>query len=333
MTAPPRHERRFALAARALAILADYPDGIPLADLAACLDTTGNELREEIRAYHAADVAVDHLGSGNHVPVIEFVAGPGAAPRRDDMSPGEAAYVRLHQSRSPAGVGAWLVSFGQLAAVAAAGRRLLAQEPQNDVLTTTLEVVATSVLAGATPSGATWPELVARRIRRAGAERRRVKITYALPWKAGTVERIIEPYRVIRTRRGWEVDAAVVGRESALATFVTSSIRSLDELPERFRRPSDIDHRIERHRRAVPVELWVPHESRWAVDLHAESADVLDEDEDGLLIRALFTPPVGSRLGLVLLAAGPRANVTDPVHLRGAGRELARALLAHHGDH
>ena len=313
-------------------MLADYPDGLGLADLAAHLGTTEDELREEIRAYYAADVTVDHLGGGHHEPVIEFVAGPGAATEAH-VSPSAASYIRLRDVRSSASVGVWLLSFGRLAAVAAAGRRLLAEEPENDVLATAMDVVTTSMLASAAPNGATWPEVAARRIGRAGAERRRVRIAYALAWKAGTVERVIEPYRVIRTRRGWEVDAAVVGRDGALATFVTSNIHSLDELPERFRRPPDIDHRMERHRRTVPVELVVPHESRWIVELHAQSVDVLDEDEDRLRIRARLIPPVGPRLGLVLLAAGPRAHVTDPVNLQDTGRELARALLAHHGGH
>ena len=331
MTAPPAGEaRRYARIARALAVLADHPDGIRLEDLAGHLGTTEAELREEIRAYYAAEVTVDHLGGGHAQPVVQFVAAPGRVGSAADVSPGE-DYVRLHDERSAADVGAWCLSFGQLAAVVAAGRQLLAREPENDVVTAALNVVASSVLAGPRATGATWPEVVARRIKRAGAERRRVRIGYALAWKSGTIERIIEPYRVISTRRGWEVDAAVVGRDGALATFVTSNIRSLDELADRFRRPPDIDHRIERHRRTTPVELVVPHDGRWAVDLHAETVEVLDEDEDQLRIRARLLPPTASRLGLVLLAAGPQARVTEPANLRGAGRELARALLLHHG--
>jgi proteasome accessory factor C len=263
--------------------------------------------------------------------VIEFVAGPWVASETDEVSPADAPCVRLRDVRSPSGIGARFLSFGQLAAVSGAGQRLLAEEPENDVLAAALNVVADSVLAGAAPSGTAWPEVVARRIRQAGAERRRVRIVYAMAWKAGTVERVVEPYRVIRTPRGWEVDAAVVSRDGAIATFLTSGILTLEVLRERFRRPPDIDHRIERHRQPAAVELLVPHDARWLVELHAESVDVLDDDEDRLRIRARLVPPVGPRLGLVLLAAGPHAYVTDPVNLRGAGRDLARALLAHHG--
>jgi proteasome accessory factor C len=329
--APLSYVRRFVRVARALAILAEYPQGIRLSQLAAQLGTPEDELTEEIREYHATDVTVDQLGGGYHEPVIEFVAGPWVDSETDDAAPADAPYVRLRDVRSSSGIGARLLSFGQLAAVAAAGQRLLAEESDNDVLAAALTVVADSVLAGAAPNGGAWPEVVARRIRQAGAERRRVRVGYAMAWKTGTVERVIEPYRVIRTRRGWEVDAAVVNRDGVIATFLTSGILTLEVLRERFRRPPDIDQRIARHRRAAAVELVVPYDARWVVELHAESVDVLDDDEDRLRIRARLIPPVGPRLGLVLLAAGPHAYVTDPVNLRGAGRDLARALLSHHG--
>jgi proteasome accessory factor C len=227
-------------------------------------------------------------------------------------------------------VGTRFLSFGKMAEVVAAGQRVLDHEPENAVLAAALDVVTGSVLAGATPQEATWPEVVARRIRQAGSERRRVRITYAMLWKAGIVERVIEPYRVFRTQRGWEIDAAVVDRDGAVATFTASGILAVEALPERFRRPPDTDHRIERRRRTLAVELAVPFAARWVVELHAESIEVIDEDEDSVTIRAHLLPPVGPRLGLVLLAAGPQAFVVAPATWRGAGQDLARALLAHY---
>lgn len=321
---------RFARVARALAVLADYPDGIPLAELAARLDATEDELRDEIQAFYAPEVLVDRLGGGGHEPVIEFVAGPGDY-HTGDRSLDDAPFVRLIDVRPAVGAGTQFLSFGQLAAVASAGQRLVAQEAQNEALAAALEIVAGSVLSGAAPAGPAWPDVVARRIKQAGAERRRVRISYAMAWKAGVVERVIEPYRVIRTQRGWEIDAAVVDREGAVATFAASGVLSVEVLSDRFRRPPDTDHRIERHRRTVPVDLVVPHGSRWVVELHAESAEVIGEDEDLLRIRVHLLPPVGPRLGLILVTAGPRAYVSEPANLLHAGRDLARALLAHHG--
>jgi proteasome accessory factor C len=320
--------QRYALTARALTILAAHPDGVRLADLAARLGASEDELRDEIAVYHLAGVAVDRLAGGFLEPVIEFVAGVGEYGT-DDVPSSDGPFVRLSDVRPYGGTHTTLLSFAELAAVAVAGRQLLAQEP-DDVLEAALATVADSVLAGPAPTESSWPEAVARRLRTAGAERRRVRITYATAWRTGAVDRVIEPYRVIRTRRGWEIDAAVVNRDSAIATFVASGIRSFEVLPDRFRRPPDIDQRIERHRRTVAVDMVVPYEARWAVELHAESAEVIDLEENLLRIRAHLLPPVASRLGLVLIAGGPEARVTAPANLRSAGRDVARALLTHH---
>ena len=40
---------------------------------------------------------------------------------------------------------------------------------------------------------------------------------------------------------------------------------------------------------------------------HAESAEVLEEDEESVKLRANVLPPVQRRVGLVLLVAGPDA--------------------------
>ena len=66
------------------------------------------------------------------------------------------------------------------------------------------------------------------------------------------------------------------------------------------------------------------------VERHAESAEVLQEDEESVKLRANVLPPIRHRVGLVLLIAGRDAFVTEPADLRDAGRDLARELLAHH---
>jgi predicted DNA-binding transcriptional regulator YafY len=332
MSAPPSYVQRFVRVARALAILPGYPDGIRLSELAALLDATEDEVRDEIRAYHVADVPIDQLGGGYHEPVIEFVAGPDpVADHDDEVSPAEAPYVRLRDVRPTSGVGTRLLSFGQLAAVAAAAYRLLAQEPENEVLAAALDAVTGSVLGETGPGDPPWPTGVVHRLKLAAAERRRVRIAYSMAWKAGVVERVIEPYRVVHTGRGWEVDAAVVGRAGAVATFLATGILSHQLLPERFERPPDVYRLVERHRRARPVTLAVPHAARWVIEMHTESAEPISEDENLLRVRAFVPPPVGPRLGLVLLLSGPEAFVIDPADHRDAGRELAQALLAHHG--
>ena len=63
-----------------------------------------------------------------------------------------------------------------------------------------------------------------------------------------------------------------------------------------------------------------------------QSAEVLEEDEESVKLRANVLPPVQRRVGLVLLIAGTDAFVTEPADLRDAGRDLARELLAHHAQ-
>ena len=80
----------------------------------------------------------------------------------------------------------------------------------------------------------------------------------------------------------------------------------------------------------MAVTVVVPQGARWVVERHAESAEVLQEDEESVKLRDNLLPPVQRRVGLVLLVAGPDAFRTEPADLRDAGRDLARELLAHH---
>jgi proteasome accessory factor C len=167
-------------------------------------------------------------------------------------------------------------------------------------------------------------------MRQAARDCRRVRIVYARAWHPGVVERVIGPYQVVHTRRGWEVDAAVAGRDGAVRTYLVSGIRQLEVLDERFLRPDDADERIAANRRLQAVEVVVPQSARWAVELYAESGQLLAEDEDSVKLRAHLLRPVEQRLGLLLIAAGPDAFVVSPTELADAARTLARDLLDHH---
>ena len=327
----PVYVRRFMRVTQAIEVLSHYPDGRRLADLAAELDTSESELLEEILAYYAADATVDQLSGGYREPVIEFVADPRLVDSdEDDVDPADAPYVRLRDMRPEADVGTHFLSLGQLAQVSTAGRDLLTLDPTNTVLAEAVEALETTILAGLDPARDSWLATTAQQMRSAIDERRRVRIRYARKWEPGVVEHVIEPYRLVHTHRGWEVDAGVVGRDEYVPTFLLSGIRELDVLDETFERPTDVDERIERNRRKVAVTFVVPQGARWVVERHAESAEVLEEDEESVKLRANVLPPVQRRVGLVLLIAGTDAFVTEPADLLDAGRDLARELLAHH---
>lgn len=331
----PRYVERFARVARAIPILAVHPAGMRLAELADRLGTTESELRDEIRAYYRADPPPDQRGA-HREPLIEFATGlaHGTDDQADDVDaypdPASAAYVRLRDLRSGPDVGVKFLSLGELTVVSRVGHDLLAGEPGNTVLETALERLESSVLDGFDRGGPRWLAEEARELRRAVRENRRVRIVYARAWLPGVVERTIEPYQVVHTRRGWEVDAAVVGGDAGVRTYLVSGVRELDVLDEVFARPVDAGDRVDANRRVIPVDIVVPHAARWAVGLYAESAELLADDQTSVKLRAYLLEPVERRLGLLLLAAGADAFVVEPTELADAGRDLARTLLAHH---
>ena len=133
---------------------------------------------------------------------------------------------------------------------------------------------------------------------------------------------------MIRTRRGWEVDAGPADAEGNKRTYLLARVQEFEVLAERFSDPDDLDVLLARQRTLTRVELIVPHERRWAVEKYAECADVVEENPRTVRLSAYLLEPVRFRVGLILLDGGVRAKVIDPIGLAEAGRELARILLA-----
>ena len=143
-------------------------------------------------------------------------------------------------------------------------------------------------------------------------------------------ESVIEPYRLIHTRRGWEIDAGPVHTDDELRTLLLDRIQSYTVLDETFELPADLDQLLARRRTLFPVELVVPHETRWSVEKYAERVEVVAEDETSARLRALLFQPVRRRVGLIFADGGPAARVIKPPDLTDAGQEVAGTLLAHY---
>ena len=314
---------RLASLPRALAILELHPAGLPLADLAAELGVAPEDLREVFMAYYLADLV--ELGNFGQ-PVVEFFA-PGAD---DDDDPATAQWVRVVASDPEQELGVDHLSAEQLGRLFEAGADLLALEPANETLRSALDVFQGALWPAEGPSGAGWRAPVAQELHRAAQEQRRVRITYVRQWHPGSAERVIEPYRLVRTRRGWEVDAGPADDVAEVRTYLVSGIQASETLDERFELPSDVDELLAAQRAPVTVELVVPQERRWAVERYAESVTVLADDEESVSLRADLLPPVEQRLGLLLLSCGPSAFVMEPGRLIDAGVESAAVLLDHH---
>lgn len=299
-----------------------HPDGMRITDLAAEVDRPPEAVSEALRAYYTADFATYAPDLVFRREVIEFFGGP-------EDEPGKAPMVRLVASRPGEELGVAYVSVSQLARLYRAGRDRLVVEPDNAVLAGAVDKLRRSLLPGVRDGRALgWAP--PREITTALREHRRMRIVYARAWKEGTRERVIEPYRLIRTRRGWELDAGPAEEDGDIRTYLLSGVQEHELLDDTFEPPSDFDAVIRRHRRQSTVELSVPHDYRWAIDKYAERVRVIDEDETTAQLEVSLLPPLRLRVGLMLLAGGPEARVVRPTELADAGRELARMLLRHY---
>jgi predicted DNA-binding transcriptional regulator YafY len=326
---PATYARRVAALAGALAILELHPDGLPLRELAAELGEDPESLRQALLAYYRADV-VDLPDF--RLPVIEFVGPDGdAAPDGDEADesddPATAEVVRVSSADPERELGVEYLSAEQLSTLHVAGRDLLALEPDNEELRSALQAFEDGIERAAEDAPERVGDELAARLNAAAQGRRQVRIAYVRTWAPGSASRVVEPLRVIRTRRGWELDAGPVDDQGRIRTYLVSGIRSLEVLESSFQRPAEVDTLIDANRIRTWVQLVVPQSGRWAVDRFAEEVEVLDDDEESVSLRAAFLPPVDQRVGLILITAGPDAFVMEPAVLVDAGRELARRLL------
>jgi predicted DNA-binding transcriptional regulator YafY len=143
-------------------------------------------------------------------------------------------------------------------------------------------------------------------------------------------ERTIEPYRLVKTRRGWEVDAGPLDGDGAMRTFLLSNVREAHVREETFELPGNLTELLVEQRRTTVVRVEIPQSARWAADMYAERVEVVDDGELAVVLELELLPPLRHRLGLLMLAAGPSGRVLEPAGLDDCHVELARSLLEHH---
>lgn len=319
------YAQRMAVLPAALAALELHPEGLSMADLAAELGVAVDSLRETFLAYYLVDlVELEDFA----MPVIEFIG----LDEDEAVDPMTAQRVRVVVPDPERELGVQHLSAEQLGNLFQAGVDLLALEPDNEVLRSALDAFQAALWPVEGPSGSDWKSETAQQMHQAVKEQRRVHITYVRQWRTGASDRVIEPYRVLRTRRGWEVDAGPPDDVSPVRTFLMSGIVACRLLDDTFERPADVDELVAAHRQPLPVELVVPQSGRWAVDRYAESVTVMSDDETDVALRADLLPPAEQRLGLILLCCGASAFVMEPPGMVDAGVNLARELLAHHSE-
>lgn len=319
--AAPKYAQRIARLPAVFELLALHPDGLLLTDLAERFDVPVDELREDLLAFFTADVG--DLLTLFRPSVLEFVGLDG-----DDEDPHRAEVVRIVDERPADELGVEYVDASELALIYTAALALLEISPSDEDLAAAVDVLTETMFGEVVPAGPapSWSRPLAL-LQEATSKRQQVKIVYSRSWDVGVTERVIEPYRLMQTRRGWEVDA---GCDGDLRTFLLSNIRSLTVLETTFTPPVDLAARLEEQRTTSPVRVRIPHEARWAADMYAERVEVVADAEDSVTLDLELLPPLESRVGLLLLAAGPDAVVLSPTGLVAAVPALARELLEHH---
>lgn len=342
-----RYVQRLGRVFEALAALDLYPNGLLLDDLAAMLGCDVEELRADLAAHNAGT----DLGPSGLTVWVEFLArlpedtaelagaqatvtGDGV-DEEDDLfvEPDDALAVRLHRPpylAAGGGVSGGL-TVADVGAALVAAEDLSRAEPDNVALAEVVAQLRSRWLPGVTEVRAPLSERrFEAELTGAIAERRTVRIEYERTWRPGVVNRDIEPYALVRTHRGFEVDAGPLDDDGSIRTYLVDQISELTVLDRHFSRPGNVDDLCAAHRRTTRVQMVVPRSRAWVPEALAEQVVVVAADDD-VQVTMDVIEPVADRVGLVVLQAGPDAFVVAPQTLADADDALARALLAHHG--
>lgn len=306
-------------------VLEQHGDRLALAVVASAVHAPVDEVRREIQAF--GNLESDRPAAAYAGDLYRLVIDP-VDELSDDPAPSDDDWVVLNVDSEQI-LGIHQFDAAVLGPLYAAAEQLLAEEPGNEVLRQATERLRLRFLPGVQPlqqfRGARNAVL-----RDAIERRRRVRIVYSRQWNPGLTERVIEPYELVHTSRGPEVDAGPVDGAGQIRTFLVHRIRELEVLDEAFERPADATELSVAKRALTRITGFVPPAGRWVLDKWAERVTVVAEDPTGVRFVAHVLPPVGWRCGLMMLMAGPTAWLDD-VTLDEQRAVLARRLLEHHG--
>ncbi len=299
-----------------------YHRAVPIELVAEEVGLPPNKVRELLVEYYLTDEPDDRRG---WIPPLDFLDESG-----EEADPRTAPCVRLTSDVVTNDLAFRYSPVTTWARTYRVARDQLHLDPENSLLEGALEKLGRVIDDELRPGSdidvgddgpARWD--------RAAKAQTKVAITYVRAWHPGATRRVVEPYRVLRTRRGWEVDAGPPDESGRLRTYLLSGVVEAEFLDDAFERPDDVERLLVEQRRTTPIEFVVPPEELWVLERLAEHVEEIRRDDEDVSVRAHFLEPVRARVAAALVTAGPRAMVVDR-DLMDAGRELAAELLAHH---
>jgi hypothetical protein len=299
---------------------------LPLGRLAELLGRPAAEVRAELTAFNDVDT------TGLVLDPMFMITPAGGWPEDDtvpDPDPADTDVVAFSPSVAGPDLGLAHVDAGTLGPLLAAADQLSTLEPGNLPLASAVDTLRTALLAGLTGHAA-YRTRTAAVFQHAAATRREVRITYSSVWTAKVTTRTIHPYRVVSTRRGYEIDAGPLDDQGRPRTYLITGIRDYQLLEHAFAVPAGADEAIEANRTLTPVTGVAPHRSMWAVRHWAERVDQAHSDADDVAFAAWLLPPIPQRVAVICLAGGPGIDIDDTA-LSQAASDLATDLLRHHG--
>lgn len=306
-----------------VALVEELGQPLTLRELSAALAVPAAEIRRQVRAYDV-DIPADALALHDTRPEVFIIP----STEDDDHVDCDEDAVGVSGTPSRDLLGVERFDAAVLGPLFRAAVQLAAHEPENRELAEAIEKLRAMFLPGMRPVSQHRAEIIGQ-LGQAMGSNQRGRIRYSRAWEPGVLERDVEPYRLVWTRRGPELDAGPLAPDGSIRTYIVGRIESMTVLAETFVRPPDADERSAASRQTTTVTGVVPADRLWVVERSAEATRVLRREDDLVWFSADLREPVNWRAGRIAVVAGAGTRIDSP-GARKAAAEIAQRVWDHH---